>query len=208
MNASTKTSRNKESRGFTLVEMLVVIGMIAALAGVSFPVYKSIQRKVEKRQLQMLMGSVERAVDNFETEYTYLPYLPGNYPTTDQNFKSSEGKTAPIFTALVGLGDTCNFKKIKFLDASEPESGKAGLEINGEVADLIDPWGNGFQRIRLDYDNDGEVPWHYGSSVPDEGYAPVLKRIALISFGPDAKPGAWAGGTHTDNLHNFPVPNW
>ena len=53
MKAKTNVSKAKSRRGFTLVEMLVVIGMIAALAGISFPVYRSIQKKVEKQQLEM-----------------------------------------------------------------------------------------------------------------------------------------------------------
>ena len=60
MKAKTNVSKAKSRRGFTLVEMLVVIGMIAALAGISFPVYKSIQKKVEKQQLQMMLNSLER----------------------------------------------------------------------------------------------------------------------------------------------------
>ena len=55
MKAKTNVSKAKSRRGFTLVEMLVVIGMIAALAGISFPVYRSIQKKVEKQQLQMML---------------------------------------------------------------------------------------------------------------------------------------------------------
>ena len=54
MKAKTHLSQNKSRGGFTLVEMLVVIGMIAALAGISFPVYKTIQKKVEKQQLKIL----------------------------------------------------------------------------------------------------------------------------------------------------------
>ena len=49
MKAKTHLSQNKSRGGFTLVEMLVVISMIAALAGISFPVYRSIQKKVEKQ---------------------------------------------------------------------------------------------------------------------------------------------------------------
>ena len=55
MKAKTNVSKTKSRRGFTLVEMLVVIGMIAALAGISFPVYRSIQKKVEKQQLEMII---------------------------------------------------------------------------------------------------------------------------------------------------------
>jgi prepilin-type N-terminal cleavage/methylation domain-containing protein len=203
MKAKTHLSQNKSRGGFTLVEMLVVIGMIAALAGISFPVYKSIQKKVVSQQLDMLIGSVERAVDNFETEYNYLPYIEGVYPSADSLYKNQDGQTAPFITSLVGLGNTSNFKKIKFLDASEPENGKAGIEITGEVAKMIDPWGNEFQRIRVDRDNDGIVPWHYGS-VSGGDFDPVRKKVALISFGPDGQP--WQNGTYEDNLHNFPTP--
>ena len=80
MKAKTHLSQAKSRGGFTLVEMLVVIGMIAALAGISFPVYRAIQKKVEKQQLQMMYSSVERAVDNFETEYNYLPYVGALIP--------------------------------------------------------------------------------------------------------------------------------
>ncbi len=57
MKAKTNVSKTKSRRGFTLVEMLVVIGMIAALAGISFPVYRSIQKKVEKQQVEMMYTS-------------------------------------------------------------------------------------------------------------------------------------------------------
>ena len=79
MKAKTNVSKTKSRRGFTLVEMLVVISMIAALAGISFPVYRGIQNKVEKQQVLMMYSSVERAVDNFETEYNYLPYIGAAY---------------------------------------------------------------------------------------------------------------------------------
>ena len=75
MKAKTHLSQTKSRGGFTLVEMLVVIGMIAALAGISFPVYRSIQKKVEKQQVVMMYNASMRAVDNFETEYNYLPYV-------------------------------------------------------------------------------------------------------------------------------------
>ena len=75
MKAKTHLAQNKSRGGFTLVEMLVVIGMIATLAGISFPVYRSIQKKMDKQSLLMGMQAITRAVDNFETEYNYLPYI-------------------------------------------------------------------------------------------------------------------------------------
>ena len=121
MKAKTNVSKAKSRRGFTLVEMLVVIGMIAALAGISFPVYKSIQKKVEKQQTQMFYTSIERAVDNFETEYNYLPYAQAAYPAADSIYNHI-GSTMDILTGiLMGLESTKNFKQIKFLELKDAE---------------------------------------------------------------------------------------
>ena len=207
MKAKTHLSQNKLRGGFTLVEMLVVIGMIAALAGISFPVYRSIQKKVEMRQLQMLVTSMDRAVDNFETEYNYLPYFASSYPTADSNYKDSTGDVSKFFTELAGLTTISNFKQIKFLEGSAPKSGSAGIEVTATSAKIIDPWGNEFQRLRVDYDHSGTVQWHYGGLIAGcEDYDPVYKKIGLVSFGPDGKAGSWAGGDHLDNLHNHPTP--
>ena len=148
--------------------MLVVISMIAALAGISLPVYKSIQKKVEKQKLEMLLGSIERAVDNFETEYNYLPYAGAAYPTGDSVYYFN-GTIAPFVGVLMGLENSINFKKIAFLEIQEakgsssggsswgPYGYKDGVVNNGDgTADLYSPWGMKYA-VRLDHDMDGEV---------------------------------------------------
>ena len=60
MKAKTNVSKAKSRRGFTLVEMIVVIGMIAALAGISFPVYKVDSEEGGEAAVAM-MYSVDRA---------------------------------------------------------------------------------------------------------------------------------------------------
>jgi prepilin-type N-terminal cleavage/methylation domain-containing protein len=180
MNASTKTSKSKKSRGFTLVEMLVVIGMIGALAGISFPVYKSIQRKVEKQQEDMFFTSIERAVDNFETEYNYLPYTTAAYPSGSQLIAGEGvwywaaaygGESRDILGILMGFGNnTCNFKSIAFLDevreaegngphaAPGPSGYSNGIVINESAgtATLYNSMGMHYA-FRVDYDMDGTI---------------------------------------------------
>jgi prepilin-type N-terminal cleavage/methylation domain-containing protein len=205
MNASTKTSRNKESRGFTLVEMLVVIGMIAALAGVSFPVYKSIQRKVEKQKLEMDLGSIDRAVDNFETEYNYLPYIGAAYPADgNQLLKSENGDATALMTVLVGRASTpANFKQIQFLDGlseADERGGEyySGMRIQtGGTASYHTAWGTELMRIRFDYDMNGSIIHGYGI-----GEQPTDKKMIYHEQGPD---GEWRGGDDFTNYYNLLV---
>jgi len=169
MKAKTNVSKAKSRRGFTLVEMLVVIGMIAALAGISFPVYKSIQKKVERQQTAMFLTSIERAVDNFETEYNYLPYAEAAYPTAEQTYYWATGLDTFV-GILMGLESTKNFKKIKFLEADEasgsgpitsdgrgPDGYYDGVIDNGDgTATLFNSFGMCYV-MRLDHDLDGDI---------------------------------------------------
>jgi prepilin-type N-terminal cleavage/methylation domain-containing protein len=192
----------KSRRAFTLVEMLVVIGMIAALAGISFPVYNAINNKVAKQQLLITMNAIEVAVNNFETEYTYLPFVGETYPTGDidqsNNYGLGSGGSAEIdafYTVLAGTqGTPANYKEIKFLEINEPKGTpgnyKDGLLVNndGSVV-LYNPWGNRYEVVSLDTDLDGEVHTHMDWNVIIRG-----KRILITCYGPDGVHGGGGFG--------------
>ena len=166
MKAKTHLSQNKSRGGFTLVEMLVVIGMIATLAGISFPVYKSIQKKVDKQQFEMTINAFERAIDNHELEYNYLPYVGNAYPNADQEYVHTTSDVTAFTSVLVGLESICNFKKINFFEASEPKGGpgnyKNGLLIDGNNATYYLPWGGEIFIIVVDHNKDGVLRLGYG----------------------------------------------
>jgi prepilin-type N-terminal cleavage/methylation domain-containing protein len=222
MKAKTHLSQNKSRGGFTLVEMLVVIGMIAALAGISFPVYKSIQKKVDKQQLLMTINGIERAVDNFETEYNYLPFVGATYPTGDIDWSNQYGFSGTasndaFITVLAGKTNTpANFKQISFFEMSGPKGSpgnyKDGLLINNDgTAELYNPWGNRYEMFALDTDGDGGISpqmW-WGANPKVTG-----KKILITCYGPD---GANGGGgpanrdtaANQDNVYNhWPYPGF
>ena len=182
--------------------MLVVIGMIAALAGISFPVYRSIQKKVDEQQIRMVMSSLERAVENFETEYNFMPYVGNTYPQADisqsENYGLGSGGTAEndaFITVLAGAKSTpANFKKIKFLELNGP-TGTAGnyrdglLIKNDGSAELYNRWGNRYEVFSLDIDNDGKIWSHMDWNVEITG-----KKILITCYGPDGVHGGGGFG--------------
>src|SRR5690349_13456658 len=66
-------SRPAGGRGFTLIELLVVIAIIALLMAGAFGAYGFIIEKAKKTAAQTACMTVYNAIDQYHTEYDYLP---------------------------------------------------------------------------------------------------------------------------------------
>lgn len=67
----------KKKLGFTLLEMLVVIGIIAVLVSMGFVSYSTAQKKARDAKRKLELGSIKIAMEQ------YYSLCNGSYPTSD-----------------------------------------------------------------------------------------------------------------------------
>ena len=90
-----KTPRRRGQRGFTLIELIIVVTIIGILAGIAVVQVKNSVRKAEEAALMKNLHDMRTAIDNFYADKQRLPSsleeLVPNYirkippdPITDQ----------------------------------------------------------------------------------------------------------------------------
>lgn len=134
--------RNKITRQFfSLIEMLVVIAVIAILAGMTFGVLTFVDSRKKNVQTMSRMQAIRQAILEYEREYKMFPYI-------DPTFTYLTKKTYNI----PGDGDYDNF-----FDCLEGKNEK-GREFLPpfKTNPRKDLWGQEFGII-LDADFDGKV---------------------------------------------------
>ncbi|MCC6352778.1 MAG: type II secretion system protein [Verrucomicrobiae bacterium] len=159
------------SRGhsaFTLVELLVVMSIIAALAGLLFPVAGGVNMQVRKVKTKTLFASIKMGLDQYYTEYQRMPQLSGAGGGGDISFQSDEPMGRELLSAITGdvdddVGKRLNPKTISFCEFSEKQM--KDNDSRGLGGYLVDGFGNPFYMI-MDFDYDGKIDRNAITQIP------------------------------------------
>lgn len=193
---------------FTLVELLMAIGIIVILAAISIPTALSAIKKAETAKAQAEMTALVTALKNYESTYGFLPF----------HFRRSSN-TSPATDGEVQPGDYSDFIKVLQGENLDIKGRKmnprklAFLEIQGNTkGEYEDPWGNDYTVV-IDGDGDGKIiqeldDWKYYQlkveKDSDNKYA-LYQSILIISKGPDGEMGDDKASLARDNVLSIPV---
>ena len=211
-----RDSRMPPARGFTLVEMLVVISIIAILAAILVPTLAHAKSVAKRNVAKVEMLSLAAAIQGYETEYKKMPVPKSaqicssenpdckdfTFGTTDNRgvllspaypIVSTYGQptyqasNAELLAILRGADKERNPRKIVFYEPRIASGdGAPGLGRDGV---LRDPWGNPYI-ISLDMNDDNKTLDGYYGYVRKSGSGldPEINVTVMVwSFGPDGK---------------------
>jgi prepilin-type N-terminal cleavage/methylation domain-containing protein len=109
----------KRAHGFTLVELLVVISIIAILASLALPAMNNAINSAKKTTAKNQVVQIATAIAAYETEYGRLPAFGGS------------NMVLTNIAMLTSTDTTNNPRGINFIDLSSWTAGKGGTNANG-----------------------------------------------------------------------------
>lgn len=184
-------------RGFTLVELLVVIVIIVILAALGFAVSTGVLQKAKMVSSQSSATNLANSVEAFYSEYNVLPSPFAGAPDDDNAtaFKTDATDGIEVLEVLSRMEDDTddmqNDRKLLFLNVREAEKGRSnGIVYNSTgdgVVGLFDSWGQPFY-IVMDYGYDSRLQFPVETSAYSYNVTLNNKRVAVYSLGTDV-PG-------------------
>jgi prepilin-type N-terminal cleavage/methylation domain-containing protein len=200
---------------FTLIEMLVVIAIIAILAGILLPALSSIKTRAKIRQAQMEMANLIAAINAYEKEYNRYPGSTKVEQNGNPDFtygsdgvatgKAYEKDNRLVMRILLNRMDEepdpvlkadingRNPRNLSLFDAKMVPDEQSGISTKDFV--FRDPWGSPYI-ITIDLDDDNKcIDGYYCKFAGQAGFvgtrAPYAfsGSVMVWSFGPDKRYG-------------------
>ena len=146
----------RSSKGFTLIELIIVIAILATLASIAYPTYMSIQDNAKGTAAKKACLDIVEGVTRFSQDNNgMLPY-DANEAEPDKKdqiyLETSAGKDARLIQILTNReedDDTrINASRDTYLRSDEQEKPFDGLFIDSsEGINFYDPWGHAYQVV-------------------------------------------------------------
>lgn len=197
----TSNRLRSRAKAFTLIELLIVISIIAILAGLAFPAVNGAINSARKAQARNDVQQIVAAVKAFQSEYGRMPTTesPGTDPNnewSDTYNQSDNDSIMRILMAAESGSSGLNSKNIVFLSAKTTKNKKGGVDLTDYV--FYDPWGTPYA-VKLDNSYSGKIEYYNGGTVN------IFNSAMAVSAGPDKEFGDpyATSGTGKDDICSF-----
>ncbi len=193
----------RSTKGFTLIELIIVIAILAVLSSIAYPTYMSIQANAARTAAKKSCTDIVAAVESFKQDNNgMLPYNNEMVEPDDKDqmyLTTTAGQDADMIKILTNReGDDVerrlNSTRSIYLRADEQEQPKEGLFVDS-IGDIhfYDAWGKPFHIILCEEEDGAIDPFtsrrYRGKNCLVYGTGPDGEGIAVIDQPETGKKG-------------------